>query len=189
MCLLNSQLMPDVLTPDQRHRNMAAIHSSSTKPEVKLRHELWRKGFRYRKNDKRLPGKPDIVLSKYKTVIFVHGCFWHGHKGCPSASIPKTNTSFWSAKIARNQERDQEVWRQLEAKGWFVIIVWECELKKQRFEETIYRVEKEILANGETYRKQIEERRHLREQRRIELREQKVRRSVLMAEIKESHKV
>lgn len=179
----------DTLTAQQRHRCMSNIHSASTKPEVKLRCELWKMGFRYRIIDKRLPGSPDIVLSKYRTVIFVHGCFWHGHKGCKSASIPKTNTDFWAAKIARNQERDQEVWRQLEAKGWYVIIVWECELKKNLFEETICRVEKEILANGETYRKQIEERRHLREQRRIERREQKTRQSALMAEIKESHKV
>ncbi len=96
---------------------------------------------------------------------------------------------FWTAKIARNQERDQEVWRQLEAKGWYVIIVWECELKKKQFEETIYRVEKEIIVNGETYHKEIEDRRYQRKQRRIELQEQKARQEALMAEIKESHKV
>lgn len=115
--------MPDILTPDQRHRNMAAIHSTSTKPELILRHALWRKGFRYRLNDKRLLGRPDIVFPKYRTAIFVHGCFWHGHKGCKYYTVPKTNTDFWIAKISRNQGRDHEVWRQLEAKGWFVIIV------------------------------------------------------------------
>jgi DNA mismatch endonuclease (patch repair protein) len=122
--------MPDVLSPEQRHRNMAAIHSASTKPELKLRHALWQMGFRYRVNDRRLPGSPDIALPKYRTVIFVHGCFWHGHKDCRLFSVPKTNPEFWTAKITRNQERDQKVWRQLEAKGWSVIIVWECRLKK-----------------------------------------------------------
>ena len=144
--------MSDILTPDQRHRNMAAIHSTSSKPELILRHALWRKGFRYRLNDKRLPGKPDIVFPKYRTVIFVHGCFWHGHKGCKFYTIPKTNTNFWVAKISRNQERDQEVWRQLEAKGWFVIIVWECQLKKGKLQETVEVVINEIRKNGEIYR-------------------------------------
>lgn len=109
---------------------MSQIHSSSTKPELKLRRALWSLGFRYRVNEKRLPGKPDIVLPKYRTVVFIHGCFWHGHKGCKYYTVPKTNTEFWKAKVVRNQERDQEEWRQLEAKGWAVIIVWECQLKK-----------------------------------------------------------
>lgn len=143
--------MSDILTPDQRHRNMAAIHSTSTKPELILRHALWRKGFRYRLYEKRLPGKPDIVFPKYRTVIFVHGCFWHGHKGCKYYTIPKTNTDFWFAKISRNQERDQDVWRQLVAKGWFVIIVWECQLKTARLQETVEAVTSEIRKNGEIY--------------------------------------
>ena len=143
--------MPDVLTKNQRHYNMAAIHSASTKPELKLRRALWNQGFRYRINDKLLPGSPDIVLPKYHTVIFVHGCFWHGHKNCKNATTPKTNTDFWKAKITRNQERDQEVWRKLEAKGWYVLIVWECELKKDRFESTLKEVIDTIRKNGETY--------------------------------------
>ena len=141
--------MPDVLSPEQRHRNMAAIHSASTKPELKLRHALWQMGFRYRVNDRRLPGSPDIALPKYRTVIFVHGCFWHGHKDCRLFSVPKTNPEFWTAKITRNQERDQKVWRQLEAKGWSVIIVWECRLKKNVFQDTVSLVEEEILRNGQ----------------------------------------
>lgn len=143
--------MADVLTPDQRHRNMAAIHSASTKPELKLRQALWRLGFRYRVNDKRLPGKPDIVLPKYRTVIFVHGCFWHGHKKCSNYTLPKTNTDYWEAKIARNQQRDQDVWRHLEAKGWFVIVIWECELKKPLFQKTIDMTTMAIRQNGEDY--------------------------------------
>ena len=143
--------MSDNHTRDQRHRNMAAIHSASTKPELVLRHMLWRHGFRYRVNDKSLPGKPDIVLPKYRTVVFVHGCFWHGHKGCKYYTVPKTNTDFWTAKIARNQERDQDTWRQLEAKGWNVIIVWECELKKSKFPDTLQRVIQELQKNLDSF--------------------------------------
>ena len=132
-----------------------------------MRHALWHLGFRYRVNVKRLPGAPDIVLTKYRSVIFVHGCFWHGHKDCKNASTPKTNTEFWTAKIARNQQRDQEVWRQLEAKGWNVIIVWECQLKKAVLDKTIGRVTAEILRNGENYRALQEERRKAREEYRL----------------------
>ena len=160
--------MSDTLTPDQRHQNMAAIHSSSTKPEVKLRHALWGLGFRYRVNDKRLPGSPDIVLPKYRTAIFVHGCFWHGHKGCKNYTVPKTNTDFWVAKVRRNQERDQEVWRKLEAKGWNVIIVWECELENSRLQETVAHVSAEIKANGALFQQRQEARRAERERRRVE---------------------
>ena len=155
--------MPDILSPAQRHHVMSQIHSSSTKPELCLRYALWRLGFRYRVNDKRLPGSPDIVLPRYRTVVFVHGCFWHGHKGCKNFKVPKTNTEFWTAKVNRNQERDQEVWRKLEAKGWSVIIVWECELEKSRLEDTAFRVSHEIKANGELFYKRKEERRIERE--------------------------
>lgn len=143
--------MADHLTLEQRHLNMSHIRSADTKPELKLRRALWREGFRYRVNDKRLPGKPDIVLPKYHTVIFVHGCFWHGHKDCPNYTVPKTNTEFWTAKIAQNQERDQDTWRQLEAKGWYVLIVWECELKKARFDDTFNYVASAIKQNAQTY--------------------------------------
>lgn len=139
------------MTPEQRSTCMSHNQAKNTGPELKLRKALWRRGFRYSINVKRLPGSPDIVLSKYRTVIFVHGCFWHGHKDCKYYTVPKTNTDFWTAKVARNQERDQEVWRQLEAKGWFVIIVWECELKKAVLDETIARVEAEIRQNGTAF--------------------------------------
>lgn len=176
--------MADVLTPDQRHRNMAAIRSASTKPEIELRRTLWRLGFRYRVNDKMLPGKPDIVLPKYRTVIFIHGCFWHGHKGCRFYTVPKTNTDFWTAKVARNQERDQEVWRQLEAKGWSVIIVWGCELKKTMLEDTVGRVRTEILQNGELYLSAQEDRRRSREAYRLMRRQQREKEAALLAELK-----
>ena len=160
--------MADVLTPDQRHRNMAAIHAASTKPEMVLRRALWRLGFRYRLNDKNLLGKPDIVLPKYRTVIFIHGCFWHGHERCRKYTVPKTNTEFWVAKVARNKERDQEVWRKLEADGWNVIIVWECELEKKALDATVERVVREIVAGGERYTRLQQERKEARVAWRIE---------------------
>jgi DNA mismatch endonuclease (patch repair protein) len=178
-------LMSDIHTPAQRHRNMAAIHSNNTKPELILRKELWHLGFRYRINVKRLPGSPDIVLPKYRTVIFVHGCFWHGHKDCKNASTPKTNTDFWKAKITRNKERDQEVWRKLEAKGWSVIIVWECQLKKAALDETIGRVKAEIFRNGDFYSAAQKERRQSREAYRQMHLQQREKEAALLAELKE----
>lgn len=175
--------MPDTLTTEQRHIAMSHIHSSSTKPELKLRRALWSRGFRYRVNEKRLPGKPDIVLPKYRTVVFIHGCFWHGHKSCKYYTVPKTNTEFWTAKVARNQERDQEEWRQLEAKGWSVIIVWECQLKKAILEETIANVESEIKRNGERHRSENEGRKASRKAYRQEMAARKVREAVLRAEL------
>ena len=172
------------MTPEQRFKCMSHNRSKNTGPERLLRLCLWRKGFRYRINDKRLPGRPDLVLPKYRTVIFVHGCFWHGHKGCKNYTVPKTNTEFWTAKIARNQERDQETWRQLEAKGWAVIVVWECELKKDRLEETVTSVAAEIKRNGEFLRLAQEERRKAREAYRKEQRERKAKEASLLAEVK-----
>ena len=145
---------------------------------------MWRRGYRYRINDKRFAGTPDIVLPKYRTAIFVHGCFWHGHKGCKHYVIPKTNTAFWEEKVARNQKRDGDVWRQLEAKGWYVVIVWECELTKKTIDATIDRVEKEIRANGEDYLRRKEERALNRQQYATERREQKMRQNSLLSEIR-----
>lgn len=176
--------MPDNHTLVQRHLNMAAIHSASTKPELKLRHALWYLGFRYRINDKRLPGRPDIVLPKYRTAVFVHGCFWHGHKDCKYYTVPKSNTDFWVAKVARNQARDQEVWRKLEAKGWFVVIVWECQLKKANLDETVNRVAAEIVRNGEMYRSALEERKKGWEEYLQERKARKEKEQVLLEEVK-----
>ena len=172
------------MTPQQRHVCMSNIRSKNTKPECFLRHSLWHQGFRYRVNDKRLPGRPDIVLPKYRTVVFVHGCFWHGHNDCKYYFVPKTNTEFWVAKVARNQERDQEVWRKLEAKGWYVIIVWECQLKKANLDETVARVAAEIVQNGESYRVVCEERRKAREEYRRERKARKGREQALLEEAK-----
>lgn len=116
------------VTQEQRSRIMAAIHSKDTKPELTVRKYLFACGFRYRVNHPRLPGHPDIVLRKYRTVVFVNGCFWHGHD-CGAYRPPKTNEEFWRRKIERNQERDREEQRQLARMGWHCITVWECELK------------------------------------------------------------
>ena len=172
------------MTPEQRFKCMSHNRAKNTGPELSLRHALWRQGFRYRINDKRLPGRPDIVLPKYRTVIFVHGCFWHGHKDCKNYMVPKTNTEFWVAKVARNQERDQEVWRKLEAKGWSVIIVWECQLKKTNIEKTVDIVSAAIIRNGDVYHIAQEERKKAREEYRRERRERKDKEQSLLEEVK-----
>ena len=134
----------DKLTTEQRSANMAAIRSKNTKPEMIVRRGLWKRGFRYRLNHKRLPGHPDLVLRKYRTCVFVNGCFWHGHlvesntmESSACCKIPKTNREFWVAKIRRNKERDKEEQRKLAAMGWHCITVWECELTPKRREETL----------------------------------------------------
>ncbi len=127
----------DKLTPQQRHKNMASIRSANTKPEILVRKYLWSQGFRYRLNNPRLPGHPDIVLRKYRTCVFVNGCFWHGHDGCKYFRLPKTNIDFWEKKIKRNKERDKEEQRQLAKMGWHCITVWECELKPKVREQTL----------------------------------------------------
>lgn len=119
----------DKLTEEQRHRNMAAIHGKDTKPELLVRKFLFSRGFRYRLNHPRLPGHPDIVLRKYRTVIFVNGCFWHGHENCRYFRLPKTNVDFWKNKIERNRERDKEEQHRLAEMGWHCVTVWECQLK------------------------------------------------------------
>ncbi len=169
------KLMSDTLTHIQRHYCMSQVRSSNTKPEIELRHALWLRGFRYRINDPRLPGKPDVLLPKYRTALFVHGCFWHGHLGCKRYTVPKTNLDYWEAKVARNKQRDEEVWRQLEAKGWSVVIVWECEIDKKEFNKTMDRVVSEIISNGNMYQKRMQERKMIREQRLAERRVQKER--------------
>ena len=151
----------DKITPQERRKNMQAIHSKDTKPEWIVRRGLWSRGFRYRLNSPKLPGHPDLVLRKYRTCIFVNGCFWHGHNVAlpqidsgqfldePSGKaerkidnsecckIPKTRRKFWVAKIKRNQERDIEEQKKLAAMGWHCITIWECELKPSKREETL----------------------------------------------------
>lgn len=134
----------DVHDKETRSYNMSCIKGKNTKPEEMVRKFLFSKGFRYRKNDKRLPGSPDIVLPKYKTVIFVNGCFWHGHEGCKYFVWPKSNEEFWKNKIKTNIERDNKKIEQLEELGWKVIIVWECELKQSRCREILTKISAQI---------------------------------------------
>lgn len=128
--------MADNHTKEIRSMNMSHIRSTDSKPEEVVRKYLFSRGFRYRKNDKRLPGKPDIVLPKYKTVVFVNGCFWHKHD-CPRFVWPASNQEYWIPKILRNVERDKENYTTLENKGWRVLAVWECELKKKVRDDTL----------------------------------------------------
>ena len=140
----------DKLSPQQRHKTMAAIRGKDTKPEMIVRRWLWKRGFRYRLNSPKLPGHPDLVLRKYRTCIFVNGCFWHGHNvdlrfddlqftisDSECCKIPNTNREFWVEKIRRNKERDKEEQRRLAAMGWHCITIWECELKPKVREQTL----------------------------------------------------
>lgn len=125
---------------------MSQIKGKDTKPEVLVRKFLFSKGLRFRKNDKRYPGHPDIVLPKYKTVVFIHGCFWHLHEGCRYAKIPSSNVDFWEKKLNGNRDRDERNKNALEEMGWRVITVWECQLKKDRREETLEKLYQEIIS-------------------------------------------
>ena len=122
--------MPDILTQSQRRKCMSSIRGKNTKPEILVRKGLHARGFRFRLHNKKLPGSPDIVLPKYGVAIMVNGCFWHGHKGCRYATKPKSNVEFWETKIARNRHRDEVTNAHLEALGWHVITMWECELRE-----------------------------------------------------------
>lgn len=129
--------MADKMTKEQRHKCMSMIRGKNTRPEMLVRKYLFANGLRYRIHVKCLPGTPDIVLRKYKCVIFVNGCFWHGHEGCDNYRPPKSNTQFWEAKIKRNKERDREVRVKLRLMGWNVIQLWECQLKPSVRESTL----------------------------------------------------
>ena len=139
----------DVHSKETRSYNMSRIRSKNTKPEEIVRKHLFSLGFRFRKNDKRYPGTPDIVLPKYKTVIFINGCFWHGHSGCKYFVVPKSNTEFWQNKIAANIARDDEKIAQLLRMNWKVITVWECELKPTQRSGTLTRLVQQIREQAE----------------------------------------
>jgi DNA mismatch endonuclease (patch repair protein) len=135
--------MADVHSAEVRSYNMSRIRSKDTKPELVVRKALFANGFRFRLHDKKLPGKPDIVLKKYKTAILIHGCFWHGHKDCKYFVLPKTRTEWWLNKITQNQKNDTVKKQQLLNEGWKIIEIFECELTKERLESTI----KELVSN------------------------------------------
>ncbi|MCH7535804.1 MAG: DNA mismatch endonuclease Vsr [Bacteroidetes bacterium] len=121
----------DIWTKEKRSEVMSKIRSKNTLPEIQVRKILFSSGFRYRLHVKNLPGKPDIVLPKYNSVIFVHGCFWHLHAGCRDGTIPKTRTTYWKDKLLRNKERDKEHMHELQKQGWRVLILWECEVENK----------------------------------------------------------
>lgn len=136
--------MADNHTAEQRSYNMSHIRSTGSKPEEIVRKFLFSKGLRYRKNVKKLPGTPDIVFPKYRTVVFVNGCFWHHHR-CSRFKWPKSNVEYWQKKINRNEERDQENYLKLKEAGWKVLIIWECQLKKGVRQENLQRLYEDII--------------------------------------------
>lgn len=137
----------DIWDKQRRSSIMAKVPQKNSKPEIIVRKYLFSKGFRYRTNVKKLPGSPDIVLSKYKTVIFVHGCFWHGHT-CRSGHLPNTNINYWQGKIKRNIERDNRKNLELKELGWNIITVWQCELKNTKLkEQRLSNLEEEVKSN------------------------------------------
>ncbi len=139
--------MSDIFSKAKRSEVMSKVRSVDTEPEMIVRKYLFARGFRYRKHVKTLPGKPDIVLSKYKTVIFVHGCFWHGHD-CKYGALPQSGKAFWQKKIWQNRERDEKHAEQLRQLGWNVLIVWQCELKnKARVKETCEKIVRMLEEN------------------------------------------
>lgn len=137
--------MTDRVSSEKRSWNMSRIRGNDTKIEVQVRSWLFSRGFRFRKNDRRYPGIPDIVLPKYRTVIFINGCFWHHHEGCKYATTPKSNTAFWLEKFEKNRKNDELHQRQLENMGWKVVTIWECQLRKNIFEETMQSLQETIL--------------------------------------------
>jgi DNA mismatch endonuclease (patch repair protein) len=143
--------MADNFTKEKRSSIMSHIGGKETKPEAMVRKLIFSKGLRYRKNDKSLPGTPDIVLPKYRTVVFIHGCFWHGHKGCRKSELPDTRRDFWERKISENMTRDQRNIDELEKSQWRVIVVWQCEINNiKRREKRIESLIQEIMENNGT---------------------------------------
>ncbi|MDY7587516.1 DNA mismatch endonuclease Vsr [Vibrio cholerae] len=136
--------MVDTLTPEERSERMSRVRARDTKPEMKLRRLIHGMGFRYRLHRRDLPGKPDLVFPGRRSIIFMHGCFWHRHEGCGLARLPKSKRAFWSAKLEANKERDQKNISTLEAAGWRVLVIWECQL---RDEGGVREVVKEFLTN------------------------------------------
>ena len=136
--------MADRMTKEQRQKCMSRIKGKDTKPEMLVRRYLHSRGYRYRVNVRRLPGTPDIVLRKYKTVIFINGCFWHGHEGCRYYVLPKSNSQFWQQKIERNKQRDMEKRIQLRLLGWHTIIIWGCELMPKNRHTTLQALEQTL---------------------------------------------
>ena len=141
--------MTDTVSPKRRSEIMSNVKGKHTKPEIIVRKFLHAKGFRFRLHSSKLPGKPDLILKKYKTIIFINGCFWHGHENCRIYVMPKTNVDFWREKIDKNMFRDRIIINNLKEMGWNVIILWECTLKKTKREETLNNLVEKIMSNSQ----------------------------------------
>lgn len=139
--------MADVYSKETRSYCMSQIHSKDTKIEILVRKYLFSRGLRYRKNDKRYPGHPDMVFPKYKTIVFLNSCFWHSHENCPGFIMPKSRLEYWKLKLERNKQRDAEHNKELQVNGWRVITVWECELKKAVRDERLSQLYDEIISD------------------------------------------
>ena len=175
--------MADTMSPQQRHNCMSHIKAKNTKPEVLVRQYLHAAGFRFRIHVKKLPGCPDVVLPKYRTCIFVNGCFWHGHRGCRYATRPKSNAEFWLTKIKNNIRRDELAIQTLEAMDWKVITVWECELKKERRDFTLPHLAEQIRRNGAFYASEQAQRRERNAEHRAMLKAAQERYEAAMKEL------
>ena len=182
--------MSDILTPSQRYKCMSSIRGKNTKPEILVRKGLHTRGFRFRLHNKKLPGSPDIVLPKYGVAIMVNGCFWHGHKGCRYATKPKTNIEFWETKIVRNRHRDEVTKAHLEALGWTVMTIWECELRNSsQLDDRFNALAEEIRYAGEVKRIKDMNKRQSRAAARREREELLRKQAKLEAEINALHPV
>ena len=182
--------MADHFSPEQRRYCMSRIRGKDTKPEILVRKGLHARGFRFRLQDRKLPGTPDIVLPKWGVAIMVNGCFWHGHKGCRYATRPKANTEFWDAKIVRNRHRDEVTAAHLEALGWTVITIWECELKgKDAVEARLEALADEIRIAGEKRMEFLCQRKVSRAAARKERDEMLARQARLEAEIRRMYSI
>jgi DNA mismatch endonuclease (patch repair protein) len=182
--------MADHFSPEQRRYCMSRIRGKDTKPEILVRKGLHARGFRFRLQNRKLPGTPDIVLSKWGVAIMVNGCFWHGHKGCRYATRPKANTEFWDAKIVRNRHRDEVTAAHLEALGWTVITIWECELKgKDAVEARLEALADEIRIAGAKRKEYLSQRKVNRAAARKERDDMLTRQARLEAEIRRMYSI
>lgn len=175
--------MSDTMTAQQRHDCMSHIRAKNTRPEVAVRRYLHAEGFRFRIHVKKLPGCPDVVLAKYRTCIFVNGCFWHAHRGCRYATRPTSNAEFWQTKLRNNIRRDELTAQALEAMGWKVIAVWECELKKDRRDTTLPSLADHIRRNGASYASEQAQRRERNAEHRAMLKAARERYDAAMKEL------
>lgn len=181
--------MADTMTIQQRHECMSHIRSKDTSPEVIVRKELFHRGFRFRKNVRTLPGTPDIALPRYRSVIFINGCFWHGHKDCRHYAVPKSNVQFWTDKIKRNQERDLLNIQRLESLEWNVITIWECQLAKSALTSTMNTLENEIRSNESKWEAYRNRRRHDRQFAIEQARRRKELATIVEAELNEQFNI